>query len=141
MQYNTFDRNLVNVAFRCDNMKENHITGIIYTNTSRSTYPIEATNFNNNTINNINMSSITCYGCDIVNVTAHNINGCTIENSNLTDITMKDITGEGSYSNNPTDTIEGGTNGNNSGNNSGNNPGGGPVNPGGNDEPVNPGGD
>ena len=124
MQYNTFDRNLVNVAFRCTSMSNNHITGIIYTNNARDSYPIQVANFNNNIINNINMSAINCSGCDIANNIINNINGCAITNSTLTDITMKDITGDGQYETNPTDNIDDSS----------------PVNPGG-DTPVNPGGD
>lgn len=126
MQYNTFDRNLVNVSFQCTSMSNNHITGIIYTNNARDSYPIQVANFNNNIINNINMSAINCSGCDIANNIINNINGCTITNSTLTDITMKDITGDGQYEMNPTDNVDGSQ-----------------VNPGGNtpDTPVDPGGD
>ena len=123
MQYNTFDRNLINVAFQCTSMSNNHITGIIYTNNARDSYPIQVANFNNNIINNINMSAINCSGCDIANNIINNINGCTITNSTLTDITMKDITGDGQYEMNPTDNIDDSQ-----------------VNPGG-DTPVDPGGD
>lgn len=106
MQYNIFDHNLINVAFQCTNMSNNHITGVIYTNNARDSYPIQATNFNNNTINNINMSAINCSGYDIVNNIINNINGCDITNSTLTDVTMKDITGDGQYEMNPTDDIQ-----------------------------------
>jgi hypothetical protein len=41
------------------------------------------------------MSAINCSGCDIANNIINNINGCAITNSTLTDITMKDITGDG----------------------------------------------
>ena len=106
MQYNIFDRNLINVAFQCNSMNNNHITGIIYTNNARDTYPIQADNFNNNIINNINMSAITCLGHDIVNNIINNINGCNIINSTLIDITMKDIIGNGQYEINPTDDLQ-----------------------------------
>ena len=125
MQYNIFDRNLVNVAFQCISMNNNHITGIIYTNNGRDSYPVQVANFNNNIINNINMSAINCSGCDIANNIINNINGCAITNSTLTDITMKDITGDEQYEANPTDDID----------DSQVNPGGDtPVNP----DPVNP---
>ena len=75
MQYNIFDYNLVNVAFECISMSNNHITGIIYTNSTRDAYPIQAKNFNNNTINNINMSAIKCADHDITNNVIYNING------------------------------------------------------------------
>ena len=106
MQYNIFDHNLVNVAFQCTSMNNNHITGIIYTNNARDTYPIQATNFNNNIINNINMSAITCSGHDIVNNVINNINGCNIENSTLTNVIMKDIKGDNQYEMNPTDDLK-----------------------------------
>ena len=106
MQYNIFDRNLVNVAFQCNSMNNNHITGIIYTNNARDTYPIQADNFNNNIINNINMSAITCSGHNIINNVINNINGCNIINSTLINITMKDIIGNGQYEINPTDDLQ-----------------------------------
>ena len=87
-------------------MNNNHITGIIYTNNARDTYPIQAENFNNNTINNINMSAIKCTGHDIVNNVINNINGCNIENSTLTNVIMKDITGDEQYEMNPTDNLQ-----------------------------------
>lgn len=106
MQYNIFDYNLVNVAFECISMSNNHITGIIYTNSTRDAYPIQAKNFNNNTINNINMSAIKCAGHDITNNVIYNINGCDIVNSTLTNVTMKDIIGDRQYEMNPTDDIK-----------------------------------
>ena len=106
MQYNIFDYNLVNVAFECISMSNNHITGIIYTNNARDTYPIQADNFNNNIINNINMSAITCSGHNIINNVINNINGCNIINSTLINITMKDIIGNGQYEINPTDDLQ-----------------------------------
>lgn len=105
MQYNIFDHNLVNVSFQCTSMSNNHITGIIYTNNARDNYPIQVANFNNNIINNINMSAINCSSCNIINNIINNINGCTITNSTLTDIIMKDITGSGEYEINPTDDL------------------------------------
>lgn len=105
MQYNIFDHNLVNVSFQCTSMSNNHITGIIYTNNARDNYPIQVANFNNNIINNINMSAINCSSCDIINNIINNINGCDITNSTLTDIIMKDITGSGEYEMNPTDDL------------------------------------
>jgi hypothetical protein len=61
----------------------NHITGTISTNNSATTYPIEATNFNDNTINNITTSAIKCYGCNIINNIIHNIINIFINNTNL----------------------------------------------------------
>ena len=87
-------------------MNNNHITGIIYTNNARDTYPIQADNFNNNIINNINMSAITCSGHNIINNVINNINGCNIINSTLINITMKDIIGNGQYEINPTDDLQ-----------------------------------
>ena len=106
MQYNIFDYNLVNVAFECISMSNNHITGIIYTNSTRDAYPIQAKNFNNNTINNINMSAIKCADHDIVNNVIYNINGCDIVNSTLSNVTMKDIIGDRQYEMDPTDDIK-----------------------------------
>ena len=106
MQYNIFDYNLVNVDFQCISMKNNHITGIIYTNSARGAYPIYAKNFNNNTINNINMSAIKCTGHDIINNVIYNINGCDIVNSTLTNVVMKDIIGDKQYEMEPTDDIK-----------------------------------
>ena len=106
MQYNIFDYNLVNVAFECISMSNNHITGIIYTNSTRDAYPIQAKNFNNNTINNINMSAIKCADHDIVNNIIYNINGCDIVNSTLSNVTMKDIIGDRQYEMDPTDDIK-----------------------------------
>ena len=106
MQYNIFDYNLVNVAFECISMSNNHITGIIYTDSTRGAYPIQAKNFNNNTINNINMSAIKCAGHDITNNVIYNINGCDIVNSTLTNVTMKDIIGDRQYEMDPTDDIK-----------------------------------
>ena len=106
MQYNIFDYNLVNVAFECISMSNNHITGIIYTNSTRDAYPIQAKNFNNNTINNINMSAIKCANHDIVNNIIYNINGCDIVNSTLSNVTMKDIIGDRQYEMDPTDDIK-----------------------------------
>ena len=106
MQYNIFDYNLVNVAFECISMSNNHITGIIYTNSTRDAYPIQAKNFNNNTINNINMSAIKCANHDIVNNVIYNINGCDIVNSTLSNVTMKDIIGDRQYEMDPTDDIK-----------------------------------
>ena len=106
MQYNIFDYNLVNVAFECISMSNNHITGIIYTDSARGAYPIQAKNFNNNTINNINMSAIKCAGHDITNNVIYNINGCDIVNSTLTNVTMKDIIGDRQYEMDPTDDIK-----------------------------------
>ena len=106
MQYNIFNYNLVNVAFQCTNMNNNHITGIIYTNNARDTYPIQVENFNNNTINNINMSAIKCAGHNIINNVINNINGCDIVNSTLTNVIMKDIIGDKQYEMNPTDNLQ-----------------------------------
>lgn len=106
MQYNIFDYNLVNVAFECISMSNNHITGIIYTNSTRDAYPIKAKNFNNNTINNINMSAIKCADHDITNNVIYNINGCDIVNSTLTNVIMKDIIGDRQYEMDPTDDIK-----------------------------------
>lgn len=106
MQYNIFDYNLVNVAFECISMSNNHITGIIYTNSTRDAYPIQAKNFNNNIINNINMSAIKCANHDITNNVIYNINGCDIVNSTLTNVIMKDIIGDRQYEMDPTDDIK-----------------------------------
>ena len=106
MQYNIFDYNLVNVAFECISMSNNHITGIIYTNSTRDAYPIQVKNFNNNTINNINMSAIKCADHDITNNVIYNINGCDIVNSTLTNVVMKDIIGDRQYEMDPTDDIK-----------------------------------
>lgn len=106
MQYNIFDHNLVYVYFKCGAMSNNHITGIIYTNGLRDAHPIKVNNFNNNIINNINMSSISCPGNDIINNIINNINGCSIENSTLINVTMKDITGDRGYEENPTDDLK-----------------------------------
>ena len=124
MQFNTFDKDLLNVNFKCDQMMNNHITGTISTNNSATTYPIEATNFNDNVINNITTSSISCYGCNIIKNIIHNIINCFISNTNLENNEIQDITGDSSE-------IPGG---NTPG---GDTPGGDPVNPGG-DDPVNP---
>lgn len=105
MQYNIFDHNLVYVYFKCGIMSNNHITGIIYTNGSRD-HHIWANKFNNNIINNINMSSISCPDNDIVNNIINNINGCSIENSTLINVTMKDIIGDSGYAENPTDDLK-----------------------------------
>ena len=86
-------------------MSNNHITGIIYTNGSRD-HHIWANKFNNNIINNINMSSISCPDNDIVNNIINNINGCSIENSTLINVTMKDIIGDSRYAENPTDDLK-----------------------------------
>jgi hypothetical protein len=101
-------------------MNNNHITGTISTNNNGATYPIEATTFNNNVINDITTSAISCYGCRIIKNIINNIINFFISNTNLENNEIKDLNGDGS---NP----------------GGNTPGGGDT-PGG-DTPVNPGGD
>lgn len=117
MQFNIFDNDLLNVNFKCDQMMNNHITGTITTNNNGTSFPIEATNFNDNVINNITTSSISCYGCNIIKNIIHNIINCFISNTNLENNEIQDITGDSSEIPDV--------------------PGGDPVNPGG-DDPVNP---
>jgi hypothetical protein len=103
-------------------MNNNHITGTIFTNNNAATYPIEATTFNNNVINDITTSAISCYGCRIIKNIINNIINFFISNTNLENNEIKDLNGDGS---NP----------------GGNTPGGGET-PGGDtpSDPVNPSG-
>lgn len=88
---NVFDQDLENVTFKCDEMKNNHITGTI--NTDSDNYPIEATKFNNNIINNITKSAITCYGCEITDNNIKDIIEYGINNSTLINVTALVIRG------------------------------------------------
>ena len=88
---NTFDQNLENVSFKCDEMTGNHITGTI--DTGSDSYPIEATKFNNNVINDITKSAITCYGKNIIDNIIHNIIQYGINNSTIMNVIALDILG------------------------------------------------
>ena len=88
---NIFDEDLENVSFKCDEMKNNHITGKI--DTGSDDYPIEATKVNNNVINNITKSAITCYGCDITDNHIQDIIEYGINNSTIINVTALVIRG------------------------------------------------
>jgi hypothetical protein len=93
---NTFDSDLWHTAFECNTMTNNHITGYIFTDNAKESYPIKVGNLSDNVINIIYKSALNCAGCDITNNIINNIIGYNISNSNLRDNIIKDIIGDDS---------------------------------------------
>jgi hypothetical protein len=96
MQNNIFDKDLLDVNFKCNLMENNHITGTIFTENGATTYPIEIGTFSNNVINNITKSKIMCFNCSFINNIFHNIIGYFFENTSVTDSEIGDLIGDDS---------------------------------------------
>ena len=107
---NTFDSDLWHTAFECNTMTNNHITGYIFTDNAKESYPIKVGNLSDNVINIIYKSALNCAGYDITNNIINNIISYNISNSNLRDNIIKDIIGDDTGFNpnvNPNDVYSG----------------------------------